>query len=157
MFIDEANQTKSIDELFPQISASCFLDIFHALSPSAYAGLSEYFQLLSTEEINSMPRRALYQAREKIYSIDDQQSVQKRFYSLAKNFLSEENESRMKTFDSTNFNIACLLYSYEAPGDRNAEGVIVKRHIASHWRGYEETFGILLTKVITSLMKINSV
>ena len=118
--------------------------------------MAEFFQLLLTEEINAMPRRALYQAREKLYSVDDQQSAQKKFYSFIRNYLREEHELAMQSLESGRFNIAYLLYSYEAPGDRNAEGVIVKRHIVSHWRSYEETFGILLAQVMQKVHNLGS-
>lgn len=37
-----------------------------------------------------------------------------------------------------------VLFAYEAPGDRNLEGKLVKRHIKSYWESFELTFEAIL-------------
>ncbi len=45
-----------------------------------------------TEEIDSIPRRSTYFAREKVYTEDDQQIMQKNVYETIKNYLNEETK-----------------------------------------------------------------
>jgi len=113
------------------------MDLFYCLNHKFYDGLSEYFQQLLIDEINTMPRRALYEAREKVLTIDEQQNVQKRFYSLVKAYVDEiHNEIKQEMAIDMNY----YLYGYEAPGDRNAEGHLLKKHVHLNWQANEETF-----------------
>ena len=40
--------------------------------------------------------------------------------------------------------VLVILFGYDAPGDRNLEGKLAKRHIKSYWENYEKTYGMLL-------------
>lgn len=37
-----------------------------------------------------------------------------------------------------------VLFAYDAPGDRNLEGKLAKRHIKSYWESFELTFEAIL-------------
>ena len=45
-----------------------------------------------TDEIDSIPRRSTYFAREKVYTEDDQQIMQKNVYETIKSYLNEETK-----------------------------------------------------------------
>ena len=137
VFKDELNQMKTIDELFPKIPASCFMDLFYSFNHKFYDGLREYIQKLLIEEINTMPRRALYEAREKILTIDEQQNAQKRFYSLVKSYV---DDFHTETKQEVVLDISYFLYGYEAPGDRNADGHVLKKHLHSNWLANETIY-----------------
>ena len=84
-----------------------------------------------------MPRRALYEAREKILTIDEQQSAQKRFYSLVKSYVDDfHTDTKQEVVLDMNY----FLYGYEAPGDRNADGHVLKKHLHSNWLANETIF-----------------
>ncbi len=92
----EENKAKTIDELFSQIPASCYFDIFKNLNPVVYQGFSEFLNAALTEEIDSIPRRSTFAAREKIYTENDQQTIQKNFYSIIKSYLVDEIKTALE-------------------------------------------------------------
>jgi hypothetical protein len=49
-----------------------------------------------TEEIDSIPRRSTFAAREKIYTENDQQTIQKNFYSIIKSYLVDEIKTALE-------------------------------------------------------------
>ena len=130
------NQMKTVDELFPRIPASCLMDLFFSLNHRHYKGLSEFLQNFIVDEINTMPRRAIYEAREKVLTIDEQQNAQKRLYSLVKIYVDDIHGETKK---EAGLALTYLLYGYEAPGDRNVDGHVLKRHVHSNWQANEET------------------
>ena len=86
----EENKEKSLNELFPRIPSICYIDYFQSLNPDTYEGLSSLFKSILTEEIDSIPRRSVSFAKEKVFSQDEQQMAQKNFYDHIKNYLVDE-------------------------------------------------------------------
>lgn len=86
----EENKGKSLDEIFPQIQASCYIDLFRHLDETSRHGLGELFKSILAEELDSMPRRIKSLAREKVYSEDEQRAAQKGFYDQLKTYLAEQ-------------------------------------------------------------------
>lgn len=86
----DENKDKSINELFPKVPCQCFMDYFESLEPEAYPGLTYLFDRILCSEIDSIPRRSISFAKEKIFSEDEQIVSKKYFYEHVKNFLFDE-------------------------------------------------------------------
>lgn len=86
----EENKDKSINEIFAKVPSQCFMDYFESLEPEAYPGLACLFGRILGTEIDSIPRRSISFAKEKIFSEDEQIVSRKYFYDHIKNFLSDE-------------------------------------------------------------------
>ena len=133
--------------------------------------MSEFFRAILTNEIDSIPRRAISFAKEKVLTEDEQQLSHRDFYDLIKNFLRKKYEIDLKTFESLNsssnsnlilsfimyyknynkyliyFIVCYILFCYDPPVDRNLEGKVIKKHIKSYWKNYKETLKLLLIDV----------
>lgn len=46
------------------------------------------------------------------------------------------------------------MFGYDAPGDRNLEGKLAKRHVKSYWEGYERTFESILLHGLSSSLEL---
>lgn len=47
-----------------------------------------------------------------------------------------------------------VLFGYDAPGDRNLEGKLAKRHVKSYWEGYERTYESILSNGLSSSVEL---
>lgn len=107
----EENKEKSLNEIFLQIPASCYIDLFSSLDEQTFSGLGKLFRSILTEEIDSVPRRAVSFAKEKLYSQDDQQMAQKSFYDLVRNYLSDEYKVDLQKIEKKDgFEILSILF-----------------------------------------------
>ncbi|CAF0861948.1 unnamed protein product [Brachionus calyciflorus] len=154
----EENKEKSLNEIFPRIQSICYIDLFQSLEPESYEGLAVLFKNMLTEEIDSIPRRSVSFAKEKIFSQDEQHMAQKNFYEHIKHFLVDEYNNSLYLIESSsahNIDVGYILYCYDAPADRNREGNIAKKHIKSYWKNYEKTLSLILQKGIFNLAEEN--
>ena len=136
---EEKENAKNIDEIFPRVPATCFMDVYYLIKCSE-EGLSEFFQMLLIEEIETIPRRAVYEARERVYSVDEQMNVKCRVELLISNF-----QDKQELQQQGEINMSYILYAYEAHGELNAEGQLVKRHVHTNWQAYEQTLKLLMS------------
>ncbi|RNA08178.1 hypothetical protein BpHYR1_011693, partial [Brachionus plicatilis] len=143
----EENKEKSINDIFPKIPSLCYMDYFESLEPEAYPGLAPLFDRMLSTEIDSIPRRSISFAKEKIFSGDEQLMSKKYLNEHLKKFLTDEYTADLAELDSgQNLEIGYILYSYEPHADRNLEGKIAKKHIKSYWKNYEKTLALILRK-----------
>lgn len=141
----EENKDRSIDELFVQVPASCYLDMFGYLLPSAYKGFKQFLTAALTDEIDSIPRR-LQNNREKIYTEDDQQTIQKNFYDLVRTYLSNETTLSLADLEKSRSASSFVLYCYEIMPNKNSSGKAMKVSPEASWTAYEKTLRLLLAK-----------
>lgn len=150
----EINKDKTIDELFPNgIPASCYFDICRSLDPIAYAGFKEFITTALADEIDNMPRR-LQSNRETIVTEDDQQTIQRNFYELIKEYLNGEMKISLGELEQVRLGGSeegidnYLVNCYEAgAGGKTFGNKSVKLNSVKLWHEYEKTFRLLLTKV----------
>ena len=141
----EENKDKSIDEIFPQVPASCYLDMFSNLKRTSYKGFKQFMISALTEELDSIPRR-LQNNREKVFTEDDQQTIQKNFFDLIKGFLVDETKTSLDGLETTTDSCSFILYCYEVMPSKNSSGKPMKLNAASCWAAYEKVLRLLLTK-----------
>jgi len=145
---------KSIDDIFEKIPANCFIDLFYSLKSNSFQGLSQLLQTFLIEEIDSIPRRLISLAQEKELTIDDQERIQKSFYRIVNDYLTNEFELNLTQKNNTKIDGTYLLYCYDSPVELNSYGKPIKRQIPINWKNYEKQFNLLVTKVISVLITV---
>ena len=88
----EENKEKSLDDLFPQIPSTCYLNLLNSVNQVAYEGFGDFLKIILVDEIDSMSRRSISMAKEKLYSKDNQKQIQKNLNDLIDRYLREENK-----------------------------------------------------------------
>lgn len=141
----EQNLEKTLDEIFEKIPAACYFDLFYSLNPTAYEGLKLFMQKFLSEEIDSIPRHSIFNAKEKEFTVDEQQRVQKSFYKLIKDYLNDDFNSNLNK--NTKIDGIYLVYCYDSPVELNTAGKPIKRQILMNWNNYEKNLALLVTKV----------